>query len=279
MAQRVIAVTGANRGMGLALAKKLAAGEKGVSHVVLCSRDMKKGLEARDSLGKVKAEVDVVELDMDSEESMDQFCLGVKEKYGKLHGLLNNAAINIKDPKYPKDKLFQKTAKTNLFGPVWLSEELIQKDLIERNGKILSTSWTMALSKFIIDEKLNKILGEINSCNGFDSAYNYILENLKEGNHEKLFRDKAPIPEYMSLKLLLSKYCKILSQDDNILKRDIFVASVCPGWCKTEMGGSNAPNTVESGAEVSYELFTQDLSAKSPLQGQLVQRGGKGKSV
>jgi NAD(P)-dependent dehydrogenase (short-subunit alcohol dehydrogenase family) len=32
-------------------------------------------------------------------------------------------------------------------------------------------------------------------------------------------------------------------------ERGVAVNSVCPGWCRTEMGGSAAPRSVEEGAD------------------------------
>lgn len=45
----------------------------------------------------------------------------------------------------------------------------------------------------------------------------------------------------------------------------IAVNSVCPGWCRTEMGGPNAPRSVEQGADTIVWLATeapQDLSGQ-----------------
>jgi len=36
----------------------------------------------------------------------------------------------------------------------------------------------------------------------------------------------------------------------------IIVNSVCPGWCRTEMGGPNAPRTPEEGASGIVWLAT-----------------------
>ena len=45
----------------------------------------------------------------------------------------------------------------------------------------------------------------------------------------------------------------------NELKKDkILVHSVCPGWCKTDMGGESAPRTAERGAETIVYLATQE---------------------
>ena len=37
----------------------------------------------------------------------------------------------------------------------------------------------------------------------------------------------------------------------------IAVNSMCPGWVRTEMGGKNAPRTVEQGADTAVWLATE----------------------
>lgn len=47
----------------------------------------------------------------------------------------------------------------------------------------------------------------------------------------------------------------------------IAVNSMCPGWCRTEMGGSDAPRTAEEGADTAVWLA---LDAPNSLRGQFV---------
>ena len=279
MLNRVVAVTGSNRGIGLALVKRLAAGEAGTSHVVLCSRDMKKGLEARDSLGKVKAEVDVVELDMDSEESMDAFCDGLKNKYTVIHSLVNNAGIMVTEENTPKVEIMDRTIETNLFGPISLTDRILDAHLIEEKGKLLFVSSTLAISNFIRDEKLKKLLETIGSSQDINTAYLHTINLIKERKFDDVFVPRFPYSEYALSKLLLSKYAKLLSIDSRLSERGIFTASLCPGWCRTDMGGSMATNSVESGTDVLVDLLASDYRLDSSLHGRLVTKIGHGMSV
>lgn len=45
----------------------------------------------------------------------------------------------------------------------------------------------------------------------------------------------------------------------------ILVNSACPGWVRTDMGGRNAPRSVEQGADTIVWLAT--LDAKGPTGG------------
>ena len=42
------------------------------------------------------------------------------------------------------------------------------------------------------------------------------------------------------------------------LGQKFFVASMCPGWCQTDMGGGNAPRSAEQGADTAVWLATAE---------------------
>lgn len=281
MSQRVVAITGANRGLGLALAKRIATTNNFYSKVIICSRDEKKGREILEALYKEvkpRAELEVAALDMDSTESILAFSNNIKKKYGKIFALVNNAGILIKDPNI-KPEVLEKTASTNLFGLMTLTEKFLQDDLLEKNGKILGVSSKLATSSFVRDEELKKLLSNIKSADELRPVYEYMHSQVKAGNAGALFVPKFPFAEYSVLKRLLSVYFRLLSQRPQITDRDLFVATLCPGWCKTDMGGQMASNSVESGTDVSFDLLTQDTGAQHPLQGKLIYKVGTGISV
>ena len=53
-------------------------------------------------------------------------------------------------------------------------------------------------------------------------------------------------PAYATSKTTLNAITCLLAAA--LKEKGIAVNSVCPGWCRTEMGGSNAPRSVEEGA-------------------------------
>ena len=50
-----------------------------------------------------------------------------------------------------------------------------------------------------------------------------------------------------------------------LAEKKIVVNSVCPGWCRTEMGGENAPRSVPEGAEGIVWMATEAPANKSGL--------------
>ncbi len=90
-------VTGSNKGIGLATVKGLAKKLQDGWHVYLTARNEERGLNA---LEEVKKEgfnnVHFHQLDIDDEASIDKLRDFVKEKYGGIDILINNAAIAFK---------------------------------------------------------------------------------------------------------------------------------------------------------------------------------------
>ena len=63
-------------------------------------------------------------------------------------------------------------------------------------------------------------------------------------------------PAYSVSKAALNALTRMLA--DELRSAHILVNSVCPGWVATEMGGPNAPRTVEEGAtSVMWAFFRQ----------------------
>lgn len=86
----VALVTGANRGIGLEVARQLA----GLGFVVvLGARDAAKGAEAASGLGGEAAGVVARTLDVTDEGSIEGLRLWVGERFGRLDVLVNNAAV------------------------------------------------------------------------------------------------------------------------------------------------------------------------------------------
>lgn len=59
----------------------------------------------------------------------------------------------------------------------------------------------------------------------------------------------------------------MLTQQLTAALPDVMVNSMCPGWCRTEMGGSDAPSTADEGADTLVWLA---LDAPHDLRGRFV---------
>jgi NAD(P)-dependent dehydrogenase (short-subunit alcohol dehydrogenase family) len=93
--ERVAVVTGANRGIGLAIVRALA---RGGLRVVLTARDAEKGESARASLSAEGLEVAFHALDVREASQAHAVAAWVERESGRLDVLVNNAGV-LPDPK------------------------------------------------------------------------------------------------------------------------------------------------------------------------------------
>ena len=114
---RIAIVTGANKGIGFHIARKLGAA--GV-HVLVGSRDPGRGEKAVAGLRAEGVAADALALDVTSAASIAAAAETVKSRYGKLDILVNNAGIT--SGSAPPSELtlddLRKTYETNVFGVV-----------------------------------------------------------------------------------------------------------------------------------------------------------------
>tara|TARA_R110001632_G_scaffold50409_1_gene125791 strand:- start:64270 stop:65019 length:750 start_codon:yes stop_codon:yes gene_type:complete len=111
-------VTGANKGIGLQIAKDLS---KNGFIVLIGSRKIEEGIKAAQSIGP---NAHAVQLDVTNETSISAAASRIHEEFGRLDVLVNNAGIsrpgNSSDP-FPEDMSFNNltTASLNDIRAVW----------------------------------------------------------------------------------------------------------------------------------------------------------------
>ncbi len=221
--QRIALVTGANRGLGFAICRQLA--QRGIA-VILASRDSDKGQAACKKLNREGFDVcHTVQLDVNSEDSIQSTIEQLSKSFGRLDILVNNAGIVVDDKATILDmkaNVLQTTLKTNFYGPLALCQGCIPIMRARNYGRIVNISST---------------LGSLTDITDFDSLYS-----------------GSQTPAYRLSKTLLNGITALIARevkDDNIL-----VNSVCPGWIRTDMGGNQAPLSPEEGADTPVWLAT-----------------------
>ncbi len=215
MEDRVVLVTGANRGIGFEICRLLAL--KGLK-VILTSRNAEKGQVAVKRLLDEGITVTFCQLDVTDPDSIKDAFAFVKSKYGKLDVLINNAGISLENDRYitkVEIDIIKATMETNFIGPLRICQIFIPLLIKGIHPRIINVSST--------------------------------LGSLHEGN--------SGYPAYSISKTALNALTVQLS---HALAERIKVYSMCPGWVKTDMGGSNAPMTVEEGADTAVWLATED---------------------
>jgi NAD(P)-dependent dehydrogenase (short-subunit alcohol dehydrogenase family) len=133
--QLIILVTGANKGIGFEVVKKLAQNSSTNTNNVIFvgSRDLKRGQEALHQLGSL-SNVHLLQVDTSSKESIIYATNEIKQKYnGQLDVIINNAGISPKDDSAQEAR---ETLTTNYNGIKILNEHLIS--LLRVNGRVVN---------------------------------------------------------------------------------------------------------------------------------------------
>ncbi|MBD0373938.1 MAG: SDR family oxidoreductase [Pyrinomonadaceae bacterium] len=176
---------------------------------ILCARDAQKGEEAARSLKQGGLEVIPVQLDVTEQASIDGARRMVEERFGKLDVLVNNAAI-------------------------------------------LYDSWQRAQSaklEIVREAFETNTIGPWRMCQAF-------IPLLRKSKHARIVNVSSEsgsltvmgggTPAYGVSKVSLNALTRMLA--DELRASRILVNSVCPGWVATDMGGPQAPRSVEEGA-------------------------------
>ncbi|MCC7486360.1 MAG: SDR family oxidoreductase [Burkholderiales bacterium] len=141
----VTVVTGANRGIGLEIARQLAK-RPGI-HVVLTARDEMKGQAAAERLREDGLDVEYHRLDVTDPASVGVLSRHVARTHGRCDILVNNAGISIESDgtRIVDSKLaeWQRTLDTNLLGPLRLAQALLPLMRKHRYGRIVNVSSRM----------------------------------------------------------------------------------------------------------------------------------------
>jgi len=226
---KIALVTGANRGLGLEIARQLAqAGHT----VVIGARDPRKGEEAAELLRTDGLDAEMIEIDVDDPGSVEHAAQELRDRRGALDVLVNNAGIA---PESRADSaealsasLFRETFETNLFGAVSVTEQFLPLLRESTAGRVVNVSTTMASLADQSDP---------------DSPYY-----------------AAVVPGYQASKAALNSVTVGLSK--LLADTPIKVNAVCPGFVQTDVTPINrdqAPLTPAEGARavVRYALIDE----------------------
>ena len=135
---RVALVTGANRGIGLEVARQLA--EVG-NCVILGSRDLAKGKQAANAL--TSKNVHPVQLDITSQSDIKTVAARVASDFHRLDILVNNAGVLLDETDQPSEtepEIIRATLETNVLGTWRLSQAFIPMMKKQKYGRIVNVS-------------------------------------------------------------------------------------------------------------------------------------------
>jgi NAD(P)-dependent dehydrogenase (short-subunit alcohol dehydrogenase family) len=213
----VALITGANKGIGLEIARQL--GQQGLL-VVLGARDPAKGAAAAAELGQQGIDAHAVKLDVTSAEDVARLPGFFQERFGRLDVLVNNAGIAAGNAEGAEP--FRRTFETNVFGAVAVTYALLPLLQASPAGRIVNHS---------------SILGSLTTL----------------GQKPKMF-GKFVMPAYTASKAALNGFTVALAHQ--VRGTALKVNSAHPGWVRTDLGGQDAPMSPADGARTAVALAT-----------------------
>ncbi|XP_057360363.1 carbonyl reductase [NADPH] 1-like [Manis pentadactyla] len=226
---RVALVTGANRGIGLAIVRSLCQQFSG--DVVLTALDAAQGHVAVQKLQAEGLGPRFHLLDICNPQSIRALRDFLLKEYGGLNVLVNNAGITLK-------------------------------------GRVVNLSSTMSLValKCCCPELQHKFTNETITEEELVGLMNKFMEDTKNGVHVKEGWPSMKLVPYAVSKVSLTVLSRIQARKLSEQRKGdkILLNSCCPGWVRTDMGGPEALKSPEEGAETPVYLALLPSKAEGP---------------
>jgi NAD(P)-dependent dehydrogenase (short-subunit alcohol dehydrogenase family) len=211
-------VTGANRGIGFAITRRLA--ELGI-FVLAGVRSEAKAIAAGAAFEKLGVNIDPVVLDVSDTATLPAVLSEIEQRHAPIDILVNNAAILIDGPGGFDASLFdmtddtcRRTWETNVLAPAAITRTLLPGMIARGYGRVVNMS---------------SLAGQ--------------LSGMRSG-----------FPAYRMSKAALNALTRIAAAEAS--RGNVKVNACSPGWVRTDMGGPGAPRLPEQGAETAVWLAT-----------------------
>jgi len=247
---KIAVVTGANKGIGRAVAEILA-GVGTFSDVILGCRDLDRGAEAANEISNKLSEsesscnVSFQQLTIGDKASHESFCKFIKDKYGKVDVVINNAGIVFKnaDPT-PFEEQCKPTLDVNFRGTVDFTNEILPLVQKGEDARIVNVaSMAGRLSQLRSKELQNKFSSPQLTEQELCALVDKFESDVKGGTH---ISEGWGNSNYGMSKLSLIAMTKIWARDE--ASNGIAVNCCCPGYCNTDMTSQKGPRPSLEGA-------------------------------
>ena len=227
-------VTGANRGIGRIVANALA--DQGF-RVVAVSRRAADAEEAVSGLPQKDADQVHVPLGIDlasltNDANARRTAQAIRNiAAGKLELLVNNAGIYL--DRWDQEA-WDASTTVNYAAPIALARHLMPA--IVDGGAVVSVSSGYGM----LNELSPSYRTQISGADSLDALSSIAFDPADSMR-------SAHVAPYKVSKAMLNRATQLLARDNELSGRRVAVSVVCPGWCRTRMGGAGATRSAEQG--------------------------------
>uniref|UniRef100_A0A131XVV1 carbonyl reductase (NADPH) n=1 Tax=Ixodes ricinus TaxID=34613 RepID=A0A131XVV1_IXORI len=260
MSPRVAVVTGSNKGIGFSIVKFLCQQFDG--DVYLTARDEKRGKAAVKELEQMLLHPKFHQLDIDDPGSVLKLRDHLKDTYGGLDVLVNNAGIAFKrSATEPFGEQAEVTVKTNFFSTLNVCKELFP--LLRPHARVVHVSSALGMLKVLPGQELkDKFRNPDITLEELCDLMNQFVQDSKDGaNVDKGWGSSA----YNVSKVGVTVLTFIQQRDFNGDSReDLVVNAVHPGYVTTDMSSHRGLLTPDQGADAPTYLALLPPNIESP---------------
>lgn len=139
-------LTGATRGLGLAIAQRL---KKEGYHVIATGRKLTPELDALVNESELQGKVSFYAFDLSATEEIHDFVQSIVKDHGPIFGLVNNAALGHDGVLATMhDSQISELVNVNVLSPILLTKYASRSMLMKRRGRIVNISSIIATTGF-----------------------------------------------------------------------------------------------------------------------------------
>uniref|UniRef100_A0A1J3FGU2 Short-chain dehydrogenase/reductase n=2 Tax=Noccaea caerulescens TaxID=107243 RepID=A0A1J3FGU2_NOCCA len=270
--ENVAVVTGANRGIGLEIARQLAG--HGLT-VVCTARNVDAGLEAAKSLSQQESlKVDFHQLDVTDSCSIREFGCWIKETFGGLDILVNNAGVNYNLGYDNSVEFAERAISTNYQGTKNMIKAMIPLMRPSLQGaRIVNVSSRLGrvngrrnrLANVELRDQLSN--PDLLTEGLIDRTVSKFIDQVRDGTWESGGWPQT-FTDYSISKLAVNAYTRLMAKELSTRPEGekIYVNSFCPGWVKTAMtgyaGNMSPEDAADTGVWLSLVLSEEVVTGK-----------------